>query len=323
MSTSLFTIDNDSTDAIEILWNDKNKENKGQAKSVQRHRLAVNIDSINEKEKLVILGKGLSALLRRNTIKYNLYIDEMGYVRIADILYFSKSSLYQSAIADGVFGPCRNLTGITIGDIRKIVDTNDKQRFSIEEKNEELWIRATQGHSIQIGLLINDELALVPIKQPSSTLVHGTYYKHVEAIIEDGLMSMERSHIHMVDTRDAKSGFRQDCELLIHIDMQRAMSDGILFYKASNGVVLTKGKYCINKKRSIPSKFISTIEVNNNTTGTMLDDVISLLPPNSPIRVKSSEWPTRYEVLANDRTLEKISIKQLNNYKPLNYEIHN
>ena len=45
------------------------------------------------------------------------------------------------------------LRGFSEDDVRHVVETNDKQRFTLEEhpENGRLRIRANQGHSMQVG----------------------------------------------------------------------------------------------------------------------------------------------------------------------------
>ena len=58
---------------------------------------------------------------------------------------------------------------------------------------------------------------------------------------------MGRSHIHFAITEDIvkgntkQSGIRSNCELLIYLDMAKAMADGIDFYMSDNKVVLSEG----------------------------------------------------------------------------------
>ena len=56
---------------------------------------------------------------------------------------------------------------------------------------------------------------------------------------------MNRNHIHLATgvSEDSKvvSGMRSNCNILIYIDMELAMKDGIKFFKSKNNVVLTEG----------------------------------------------------------------------------------
>lgn len=56
---------------------------------------------------------------------------------------------------------------------------------------------------------------------------------------------MNRMHIHFAvgktDDKEVISGFRKDSTVLIHIDMENAMNDGIEFHMSDNKVILSEG----------------------------------------------------------------------------------
>lgn len=56
--------------------------------------------------------------------------------------------------------------------VRGVVDRNDKQRFSLLERDGKLYIRANQGHSIAVP-----DLDLTPVTNAAAypVVVHGTY----------------------------------------------------------------------------------------------------------------------------------------------------
>mmetsp|Transcript_32923 Transcript_32923/g.37731 ORF Transcript_32923/g.37731 Transcript_32923/m.37731 type:complete len:199 (+) Transcript_32923:289-885(+) len=126
------------------------------------------------------------------------------------------------------------------------------------------FIRASQGHSIK-GL--EEEKLLIKITFPYkySTIVHGTYSKVLEPILEQGLSKMARTHIHLAKgfTGDKKviSGMRGSCDVFVEVNVNRAAEDGVAFFESANGVVLTAGvdgylppKYfrCVrNKKQEV------------------------------------------------------------------------
>jgi len=62
---------------------------------------------------------------------------------------------------------------------------------------------------------------------------------------------MKRNHIHFSvgkpGDNEVISGMRYSAEVLIYVDVERAMKDGIIFYKSSNNVILSEG---INNKLS-------------------------------------------------------------------------
>ena len=134
-------------------------------------------------------------------------------------------------------------------------------------------IRATQGHSIKT---IEAESLLQPLtlSDDSSaplpdTVVHGTYHAAWPKILATGgLKCMSRTHVHFatgpplsVILRDGPdgnvsippksngsagkegviSGMRSDAQILIYIDLKRAMKEGCPFWRSENGVILSEG----------------------------------------------------------------------------------
>lgn len=57
---------------------------------------------------------------------------------------------------------------------------------------------------------------------------------------------MARNHIHfskgMPGDNGVISGMRQSCTVIIEIDMEKAMNNGIKFYKSKNDVILSPGE---------------------------------------------------------------------------------
>ena len=180
----------------------------------------------NYKKKADIkLSRKLCKLLRHNP--RNLKIQSDGYVKVLDILKLPDFRQYK------------------IEDIIRIVKNNDKQRFSLKNTGNKMLIRANQGHSIDI---INMEQLLTRITDPNSVplCVHGTYFKAWKSIKTSGLNKMKRNHIHMAigtpEDDGVISGMRSNCEIIIYINLKKAMErGGLIFYFSSNNVVLTKG----------------------------------------------------------------------------------
>jgi 2'-phosphotransferase len=71
--------------------------------------------------------------------------------------------------------------------------------------------------------------------------IHSTYVKYLDLIKEEGLKVMDRSHIHFSPSLDSKSGKRANTDVIIYIDMEKAMNDNIIFYRSSNNVILSYG----------------------------------------------------------------------------------
>mmetsp|Transcript_23438 Transcript_23438/g.23184 ORF Transcript_23438/g.23184 Transcript_23438/m.23184 type:complete len:278 (+) Transcript_23438:221-1054(+) len=119
-----------------------------------------------------------------------------------------------------------------------------KKRFDLAEIDGMQWIRANQGHTINI---VKDEDLLTEITDPSMypVVVHGTDKKSWLTIMKRGLYRMRRNHIHFAtgfpENGQVISGARSNCTVFIDIDIGRAMQDGVKFFISSNSVVLTSG----------------------------------------------------------------------------------
>lgn len=178
------------------------------------------------------LSRKMSSILRHQAKEHGIPITTDGWVAVSDL--------------------CVNL-GTTKSELDVIVQTNDKKRF--EYNADQSRIRATQGHSMGISLNLEPlSVASVP-----EIVIHGTYRKHLDAILRDGLNRMSRDHIHMATGMPGESGvisgMRKSCEVILHIDAKQAIADGIVFYRSTNGVVLTAG---INGV--LPPKYIRCVE---------------------------------------------------------------
>ncbi|KAK1691393.1 KptA family-domain-containing protein [Colletotrichum godetiae] len=193
----------------------------------------------------VLVSKALSKLLRHQAENAGLRLDEGGYAPLDKVL---------------AYGPIKSLQ-VTFSDIQAAVTTSDKQRFALKPAHAAVleetstapsdWlIRANQGHSIKVdsaGLLtpITLESENVP-----PVVVHGTYFafwKQIEA--SGGLKRMGRNHVHFAtglpgDERGVVSGMRKDAEVLVYVDVERALreEEGVMkWWVSENGVVLTEG----------------------------------------------------------------------------------
>jgi len=199
------------------------------------------LDNVNKiprtTTEIIKLSKTLSWILRHNVNNLKLNMSADGFINLDDIL-----SLKQ-------------LQGINYDDIDKVVKTNDKQRFELISQTNNMFIRATQGHSNSVGKYIDDNKLLQEIKHPYPICVHGTYRKAYEIIKKNGLNIMNRKHIHFASSLDAQSGMRANVTIKIYIDMKKALADNIKFYKSSNGVILSSGINGI-----ISPKYFSKVE---------------------------------------------------------------
>ena len=146
------------------------------------------------------IGKFLSLILRHDPDKIGLELDEQGWANVKDLI--------------------------------EIVETNDKQRYSFNEKRNK--IRANQGHSIDI------DLALSPV-EPPEFLYHGTATRFLSSIMEQGIIKGSRQHVHLSKDKETatKVGSRHGKVIVLTIMTGKMHQDGILFYQSDNGVWLT------------------------------------------------------------------------------------
>ena len=96
-----------------------------------------------EDDPIVKISKNLSYLLRHGAVKEGLNIDKDGFVLLSEILAMD---FYKTK-------------RVTEKEIREVVESNDKKRFELKtvgdkDGNPVLYIRASQGHSIQVLLEI-------------------------------------------------------------------------------------------------------------------------------------------------------------------------
>jgi len=151
----------------------------------------------------------------------------------------------------------------SLSQIKEIVDNNDKQRFTITSldtpEGPKEFIRANQGHSIKT---IQVEMQPITSATEYPTIIHGTNTKAWKLIENDpkGLSRMKRNHIHfatgLLGEEGVISGMRHSCNVLIYIDLEKALKDGVKFFKSENGVVLTEG---VNGEGYLPNDYFKKV----------------------------------------------------------------
>lgn len=175
----------------------------------------------------IVLSKKLSYLLRHGAIKKGLNIKPNGFVVVDELL--------------------KKLPHYTIDDIKRVVENNNKQRFTLNTTNGIIEIKANQGHSIS---KIN-ELSLRILDDAKFDIIHGTYFKYWTTIKTEGLSRMKRNHIHFAKGLNFINGLRQSAELFIYINFEKAKKDGLIFLESENGVILCTG----NLKGFVETKY--------------------------------------------------------------------
>lgn len=223
------------------------------------------------------ISHALSWVLRHQALELGLPMTKDGYVPVALILRHSHP----------------RLQGMTLDQIREVVETSDKQRFKLEKKmvadfaqaaaaplrllddddDDEpfLCIRANQGHSIP-GIDAHALLQPLTAAQLAglTTIVHGTYTDAWNAIQKSGLSRMNRNHIHfasgLLGEDGVVSGMRKNCQVYIYVNAAKCAQDGISFFQSDNGVLLTSG---INNEGTLPVQYFSHV---TDSAGNILMD---------------------------------------------------
>lgn len=162
------------------------------------------------------IGKFLSLVLRHSPETIGIELDENGWANVQELIEKCKNH------------HCH----FSMEDLIEIVETNDKKRYSFNEKRNK--IRANQGHSIDI------DLALTPV-EPPEFLYHGTATRFVESIMENGILKQSRQHVHLSKDKETaiKVGTRHGKPVVLIIMAGKMHKDGIQFYQSDNGVWLT------------------------------------------------------------------------------------
>ncbi|KAL8556521.1 hypothetical protein ACS0TY_004099 [Phlomoides rotata] len=170
-----------------------------------------------------------------------------GFVKVQDLLMLNLKTFANVP-----------LRSHTIEDVREAVRKDNKQRFSLLEENGELLIRANQGHTLTT---VETESLLKPIlsHEEVPVCVHGTYKKNLESILQYGLKRMKRLHVHfscgLPTDGEVISGMRRDVNVLIFLDVRKALEDGMKLYISENKVILTEGFDGV-----VPVKYFHKIE---------------------------------------------------------------
>ena len=163
------------------------------------------------------VSRFLSLVLRHKPETIGIKLDKNGWVKVIDLL----DKLQEHG------------KGITLDELKSIVDNNDKQRFGFSKDG--IHIRANQGHSLNVDL----QLKAV---RPPSVLYHGTSKRFQKEIETDGLKKMNRDHVHLSEDVDVaiNVALRRGKDYIIYkINSWHMDSNGIKFYKSENGVWLT------------------------------------------------------------------------------------
>ncbi len=171
---------------------------------------------------LVSISKYMSFILRHKPETIGLKLDENGWASATDLI--ENTTKFK----------------LDLNTIKLVVETNDKQRFSLD--NEKGLIRANQGHSVDINL------GLEP-RTPPPKLLHGTAERFLGSINKTGLTKQKRHHVHLSESSEVAIavGSRYGKPVLLEVDTKLMFEEGYQFFRSVNNVWLVE---------DVPPKFI-------------------------------------------------------------------
>ena len=176
---------------------------------------------------LTKVSKLISLILRHKPEEIGITLDEHGWAKVNELIE----------------GVAKKYPGFNMDILEEIVRTDEKQRYSFND--DKSLIRANQGHSIPVDVEL-DEI------KPPEFLFHGTGVKYAVSIGKQGLIPKSRLYVHLSeDTNTAINVGERHGDPVVYCVTSGAMyREGYKFYKAKNGVWLTK---------HVPAKYLSLV----------------------------------------------------------------
>lgn len=178
------------------------------------------------------IGKVMAGILRHFPEKFNLQIDEHGWIELYKFVYAVRVKT--------------NYRWLKEYHIKAIVETDEKGRYQIKDEK----IRATYGHTLNVDLDL-------PIENIPDKLYYPATLEEVDIILETGLKPVDRKKVHLSLThKDAKVAglYRVDNPIILEIDAKNAIENGIVIKQAAKTVFLTD---------EIPKEYLKKVEGQN------------------------------------------------------------
>lgn len=169
------------------------------------------------------ISKTLSYILRHKPEEFGLTMDDHGWVDVQKLV---------------------DALNINIAMLVGIVNEDKKGRYAFNEDT--TLIRATQGHSRPVIL---SHVNIVEVFEP---VYHGTATRFLDSILKDGLLPGTRQYVHMAyDFKQAlETGARHGKPIVLTVNVNQAIKDGLKFIKSDNGYVLAE---------AVPPKYLEVM----------------------------------------------------------------
>ena len=171
------------------------------------------------------LERRLTWVLRFGAPKIGVPIRDDGYVRVDDL----KRS--------GYFPVDFNYSRVARGD--------SKKRFSLESDGKGgTLIRANYGHGIERVKILH--YYFTEANAPK-LIIHVTDEEGWKGILKEGIKRRGRNEVHFVRAAPAPgeqvADVRPQADLLVYVDVLKAMKDGLVFGETPNGFIVTRGNW--------------------------------------------------------------------------------
>ena len=167
-------------------------------------------------KRLVQGSKKLSWLLRHGAIESGVAMDEAGWVEL-------------NLVAEKI--------QLSVKEIEEIAKYNNKTRFQIDGER----IRACQGHSTKNTPVTQDALELSwELFTGEDSIWHGTNLLALEGISEEGILPVDRTHVHLAEHKESRVGKRANVAVLLEVSLSKLRALGLKIYKSQNGVILAR-----------------------------------------------------------------------------------
>lgn len=179
-----------------------------------------------EKEKVERLGKFVSGILRHFPERFNLQVDENGWV---DFEALARVLERKYRWADRWI-------------LKALVYSDSKMRYELKGDK----IRARYGHSINVTLSDMPEVTV-------DTLYYSASEEEASRLLELGIKPVNQSFVHLSTTFEKSVGvaiLRSRKPTIFEIDAKKAREDGLRIIKANDYIALAK---------EIPAKYIKKV----------------------------------------------------------------
>ncbi|MCS7119463.1 MAG: RNA 2'-phosphotransferase [Archaeoglobaceae archaeon] len=178
------------------------------------------------KEKVERLGKFVSGVLRHFPQKFDLEIDENGWVNFESLVkVVEKKYRWASRWI-----------------LKALVYSDVKKRYELRDDK----IRARYGHSIDVKLSDMPEAT-------EDSLYYSTSEEEASRLLEIGIKPVNQSYVHL-STNFEKSievaALRSKKPIILEIDAKKSREDGIKILKANDFIALAK---------EVPAKYIKKV----------------------------------------------------------------